>query len=91
MQQTLSILSLKFVPKGPFKNIPALVQIIPDSKVHRANMGPTWVLSAPRGPHVGPMDLAIWDGLAPGRRQATIWTIGGEITDAYMRHPESVR
>ena len=24
----------------------------PDSKVHRANMGPTWVLLAPDGPHV---------------------------------------
>ena len=24
---------------------------IPDSKVHGANMGPTWVLSAPDGPH----------------------------------------
>ena len=32
----------------------------PDNKVHGANMGPTWVLSAPDGPHVGPMDLAIW-------------------------------
>ena len=31
----------------------------PDSKVHKANMGPTWVLSAPDGPHVGPMNLAI--------------------------------
>ena len=31
----------------------------PDSKVHGASMGPTWVLSAPVGPHVGPMDLAI--------------------------------
>ena len=30
-----------------------------DSKVHGANMGPTWVLSAPDGPHVGPMNLAI--------------------------------
>ena len=29
-----------------------------DSKVHGANMGPTWVLSAPDGPHVGPMNLA---------------------------------
>ena len=27
--------------------------------VHGANMGPTWVLSAPDGPHVGPMNLAI--------------------------------
>ena len=31
----------------------------PDSKVHGANMGPTWVLSSPDGPHVGPMNLAI--------------------------------
>ena len=35
------------------------VQYYPDSKVHGANMGPTWVLSAPDGPHVGPMNLAI--------------------------------
>ena len=35
---------------------------IPDSKVHVANMGPTWVLSAPDGPHVGPMNFAIRDG-----------------------------
>ena len=27
-------------------------------------MGPTWVLSAPGGPHVGPMNLAIWVGNA---------------------------
>ena len=25
-----------------------------------ANMGPTWVLSASDGPHVGPMNLVIW-------------------------------
>ena len=31
----------------------------PDIKVHRANMETTWVLSAPGGPHVGPINLAI--------------------------------
>ena len=31
----------------------------PDSKVHGDNMGPTWALSAPDGPHVGPMNRAI--------------------------------
>ena len=31
----------------------------PDSKVRVANMGPTWFLAAPGGPHVGPMNLAI--------------------------------
>ena len=34
---------------------------IPDSNVHEANMGPAWVLSAPGGPHVGPMNLVVWD------------------------------
>ena len=33
----------------------------PDNKVHGTNMGPIWVLSAPGGPHAGPMNLAIWD------------------------------
>ena len=45
-------------------NLPSFIESItfvsnPDSKVHGANMGPTWVLSAPDGPHVGPMNLAI--------------------------------
>ena len=35
---------------------------VPDNKVHEANMGPTWVLSVPDGPHVGPMNLAIRGG-----------------------------
>ena len=36
-----------------------LEHVDPDSKVHGANMGPTWVLLAPDGPHVGPMNLVI--------------------------------
>ena len=40
-------------------NVLILFNRHPDSKVHGANMGPTWVLSAPDGPHVGPMNLAI--------------------------------
>ena len=32
---------------------------LPDSKVHGANMGPTWVLSAPEGPHVGHMNYEV--------------------------------
>ena len=35
----------------------------PDSKVHGANMGPIWGLQDPGGPHVGPMNFAIWEGL----------------------------
>ena len=34
---------------------------IPENKVHGANIGPNWVLSAQDGPHVGPMNLAIRD------------------------------
>ena len=49
----------KTLPKGiRFK---ARCRKIPDSKVHGANMGPTWVLPAPDGPHVGPMNLVIRD------------------------------
>ena len=33
------------------------VHVTPDSKVPGANMGPTWGLSAPDGPHVGPGTL----------------------------------
>ena len=32
----------------------------PDNKLHGANMGSIWVLSAPDGPHVSPMNFAIW-------------------------------
>ena len=32
----------------------------PDSKVHGANMGPIWGWQHPGGPHVGPMNFAIW-------------------------------
>ena len=32
----------------------------PDSKVHGANMGPTWGRQDPGGPHVGHLYLAIW-------------------------------
>ena len=32
---------------------------IQDSKIHGVIMGPTWILSAPDGPHVGPMNPVI--------------------------------
>ena len=51
----------------------------PDSEVHGANMGPTWVLSAPDGPHVGPMNLAISDVIitASFHRVACCGKVGG--------------
>ena len=42
-----------------FKRLKSSPNQLPDSKLHGANMGLTWVLSAPDGPHVGPMNLAI--------------------------------
>ena len=34
----------------------------PDNKVHGVNMGPIWGRQDPDGPHVGPMNFAIWVG-----------------------------
>ena len=35
----------------------------PDSKVHGANMGPTWGRQDPGGPHVGPINFAIYGAM----------------------------
>ena len=32
----------------------------PDNKVHGAHMGSIWGRQDPSGPHVGPMNFAIW-------------------------------
>ena len=45
-----------------------ITQDIPDSEVHGVNMGPTWVLSAPDGPHVGPMNFATRDLIVKSRK-----------------------
>ena len=37
--------------------------MVSDSKVYGANMGPTWGRQDPGGPHVGPMNFAIWSYL----------------------------
>ena len=37
---------------------PELMRSYPDIKIHGANTGPTWLLSASGGPHVGPMNIA---------------------------------
>ena len=40
-----------------------MVLNIPGSKVHGANMGPTWGRQDPGGPHVGHVDLAICNAI----------------------------
>ena len=39
---------------------PESIQHLPDSKVHGANMGSIWGRQDPGGPHVGPINFAIW-------------------------------
>ena len=36
-----------------------------DSKIYGASMGPTWGRQDPGGPHVGPMNLIIWEMTYP--------------------------
>ena len=47
-----------YTNSNPFLITPAR---IPDSNVHGANMGPIWGRQNPGGPHVGPMNFAIWN------------------------------
>ena len=56
--------------------------INPDSKVHGANMGPTWALSAPGGPHVGPMNLAIREAIKRRGHKEVTYTVEMK---AYLR------
>ena len=48
--------------------------VYPDSKVHGAYMAPAWALSAPDGPHVGPMNLAIRGTLMKHTKQYTTYS-----------------
>ena len=52
-----------YMRKNIASDVPPPVILIlhyyPDNNFHWAHIGPTWVLSAPDGPHVGPMNLAI--------------------------------
>ena len=43
----------------------------PDNKVYGANMEPTWGQQDPGGPHVCPMNFAIWEALLKFSGQIT--------------------
>ena len=45
-----------YTPEGAWRD--------PASKAHGANMGPTWGRQDTGGPHVGHMNLAIWETTA---------------------------
>ena len=55
-----------FVPISPHEGkkdkftAKIVLRPFPDSKIHGANVGPTWGHQDPGGPHVGHMNLAIW-------------------------------
>ena len=59
--------SRKYIRNSHLQNVGHFVQAsrcymdrFPDSKVHGADMGPIWGRQDPGGPHVGPMNFAIW-------------------------------
>ena len=67
--------ALKFHDRDYYNNPPYAKHIaIPDSKVHGANMGPIWDRQVLVGPHVGPMNLAIWDDFKRCYVPRCIWT-----------------
>ena len=47
-------------PATPGLNDSNRLDTLPDSKVYGANMGPTWGRQDPGGPHVEPINFAIW-------------------------------
>ena len=56
---TLGLLASSVVPRKLVKP-----KVNPaDSKVHGANMGPTWGRQDPGGSHVGHMKIAIWTAI----------------------------
>ena len=65
-------LKMSSVKCCPFHLDLSVLSDYPDSKVHGANMGPTWVLSAPDGPHVGPMNFALRIGITR-HRDDQVW------------------
>ena len=50
----------------------------PDSKAHEANMGPTWVLSAPDGPNVGRIYVGV-QGMAEYYYQSICMPLAWEL------------
>ena len=53
----------------------------PDSKVHWANVGPNGSRQDPGGPHVGPMNFAIWGSLFTYRGCQSCKTLHHELND----------
>ena len=52
---------------------------VPESKVHGANVGAIWGRQDPGGPHVGPMNFAIWGVVFPSNE--VIWILHATTKD----------
>ena len=46
----------------------------PDSKIHEANVVPTWGRQDPDGPHVGHMNFAIWELIGLDNDLSHVWS-----------------
>ena len=58
----------------------AIKNMTPDSKVHVANMGPIWDRQASGGPHVGPLNLTIWNVHVEKETHAAIIVLNAKDT-----------
>ena len=60
---------------------------IPGSKVHGANMGPTWGRQDQGGPHVGPVNFDIWDVITLDNKmikeRRNIWCFDWYLLNSY--------
>ena len=63
----------------------SLSEQIQDSKIHGANMEPTWALSAPDGRFVGPMNLVMWEWC--GKELRLFSFIAKDISKCHNKNP----
>ena len=61
------------------------IQTVPDNKVHGANMGPIWGRQDPGGPHIGPMNFAIW-GAILWKKYRQIWPMIFDPLNLYIEY-----
>ena len=73
------LIPLQVCEKLPFMSkVPSIMYIIPDNKVHGANMGPIWGLQGSGGPHAGRMNLAMYPIVSDG-------TVSHHVVAIYQR------
>ena len=63
-----------------FQGLPGFPDPVGTLKAHGVKMGPTWVLSAPDGPRVGPMNLTIWE-----YKWTTVWKLVDSTVEENLR------